>query len=86
MSVMLISVSYDTVVSNKHEERTRHYYVNFQQDVLLHFVSDIILLELVHCLSRRQDTPTLSRDVTVDLIPHVCTLSHTSVVQLYFVG
>ena len=29
MSVMLISVSHDTVVSNKHEERTRHYYVNF---------------------------------------------------------
>ena len=31
MSVTLISVSYDTVVSNKHEEQTRHYYVNFQQ-------------------------------------------------------
>ena len=31
MSVMLISVSHDTVVSNKHEEQTRHYYVNFQQ-------------------------------------------------------
>ena len=31
MSVMLISVSHDTVVSNKHEERTRHYYVIFQQ-------------------------------------------------------
>ena len=31
MSVTLISVSHDTVVSNKHEERTRHYYVNFQQ-------------------------------------------------------
>ena len=30
---MLISVSHDTVVSNKHEERTRHYYVNFQQAV-----------------------------------------------------
>ena len=30
MSVMLICVSHDTVVSNKHEERTRHYYVNFQ--------------------------------------------------------
>ena len=29
MSVMLISVSDDTVVSNKHEERTRHYYVIF---------------------------------------------------------
>ena len=29
MSVMLISVSHDTVVSNKHEERTRHYYVIF---------------------------------------------------------
>ena len=28
---MLISVSHDTVVSNKHEERTRHYYINFQQ-------------------------------------------------------
>ena len=31
MSVMLISVSQDTVVSNKHEERTRHYYVIFQR-------------------------------------------------------
>ena len=31
MSVTLISVSHDTVVSNKHEEQTRHYYVNFQQ-------------------------------------------------------
>ena len=29
MSVTLISVSHDTVVSNKHEERTRHYYVIF---------------------------------------------------------
>ena len=34
MSVMLISVSQDTVVSNKHEERTRHYYVIFQQEKL----------------------------------------------------
>ena len=32
MSVMLISVSHDTVVSNKHEERTRHYYVIFQHN------------------------------------------------------
>ena len=31
MSVVLISVSQDAVVSNKHEERTRHYYVIFQQ-------------------------------------------------------
>ena len=31
---MLISVSQDTVVSNKHEERTRHYYVIFQHPVL----------------------------------------------------
>ena len=30
---MLISVSHDTVVSNKHEEWTRHYYVNFQHNV-----------------------------------------------------
>ena len=34
MSVMLIIVSHDTVVSNKHEERTRHYYVNFQHITL----------------------------------------------------
>ena len=27
---MLISVSHNTIVSNKHEEQTRHYYVNFQ--------------------------------------------------------
>ena len=32
MSVTLISVSQDTVVSNKHEERTRHYYVIFQHE------------------------------------------------------
>ena len=32
MSVTLISVSHDTVVSNKHEEQTRHYYVNFQHN------------------------------------------------------
>ena len=30
MSVMLISVSHNTIVSNKHEEWTRHYYINFQ--------------------------------------------------------
>ena len=30
MSVTLISVSHDTIVSNKHEEWTRHYYVDFQ--------------------------------------------------------
>ena len=30
MSVMLTSVNHDTVVSDKHEERTRHYYVIFQ--------------------------------------------------------
>ena len=35
MSVTLISVSQDTVVSNKHEERTRHYYVIFQQQQCL---------------------------------------------------
>ena len=34
MSVVLISVSHDTVVSIKHEEQTRHYYVNFQQKEL----------------------------------------------------
>ena len=26
-----MNVSHDTIVSNKHEEQTRHYYVNFQQ-------------------------------------------------------
>ena len=31
MSVTLISVSHDIIVSNKHEEQTRHYYVDFQQ-------------------------------------------------------
>ena len=31
MLVTLISVSHDTVVSNKHEEQTRYYYVIFQQ-------------------------------------------------------
>ena len=33
MSVTLISVSHDTVVSNKHEEWTRYYYVNFQHQL-----------------------------------------------------
>ena len=28
--IYLMNVSHDTVVSNKHEEQTRHYYVNFQ--------------------------------------------------------
>ena len=32
---MLISVSHDTIVSNKHEEQTRHYYVNFQHSTSL---------------------------------------------------
>ena len=35
MSVMLISVSHNTIVGNKHEEQTRHYNVNFQQTRLL---------------------------------------------------
>ena len=46
MSVMLISVSHDTVVSNKHEERTRHYYVNFQHQV--HFFPPIISFSRAH--------------------------------------
>ena len=44
MSVTLISVSHDTVVSNKHEEQTRHYYVNFQQSEplsSLHYQCDL---------------------------------------------
>ena len=40
MSVTLISVSQDTVVSNKHEEQTRHYYVIFQQKQALISNSD----------------------------------------------
>ena len=32
MSVTLISVSHDTIVSNKHEGQTRHYYVIFPTD------------------------------------------------------
>ena len=34
IGVTLISVSHDTVVSNKHEERTRHYYVIFQHKLM----------------------------------------------------
>ena len=30
MSVMLICVSHNTIVSNMHEEQTRYYNVNFQ--------------------------------------------------------
>ena len=44
MSVTLISVSQDTVVSNKHEERTRHYYVIFQHILLV-----VTSLPLSHC-------------------------------------
>ena len=40
MSVMLISVSHDTIVSNKHEEQTRHYYIDFQQLALSLQVTD----------------------------------------------
>ena len=42
MSVTLISVSHDTVVSNMHEERTRHYYVNFQQKLPKHIITNNI--------------------------------------------
>ena len=38
MSVTLISVSQDTVVSNKHEERTRHYYVIFSNSANVIFI------------------------------------------------
>ena len=34
MSVTLISVSHNTIISNKHEEQTRHFYVDFQQEKL----------------------------------------------------
>ena len=49
MSVTLISVSHDTVVSNKHEERTRHYYVIFQQTSLLPFTWKILFNALDLC-------------------------------------
>ena len=42
MSVTLISVSHDTVVSNKHEERTKHYYVIFST---LHLAIHDVYLE-----------------------------------------
>ena len=52
---MLISVSHDTVVSNKHEERTKHYYVNFQHN----FVS------LPQLLMENIDVPLLIFPVTL---------------------
>ena len=48
MSAMLISVSHDTIVSNKHEERTRHYYVNFQHSTLL-FMMYILRAIMTSC-------------------------------------
>ena len=48
MSVTLISVSHDTVVSNKHEEQTRHYYVNFQHSlprVMFYSASNLSTIE-----------------------------------------
>ena len=57
MSVTLISVSQDTVVSNKHEERTRHYYVIFPtlhlaiHDVYLESDNDF-LFSSKHCQVR----------------------------------
>ena len=52
MSVTLIGVSHDTVVSNKQEEQTRHYYVNFQ-----HHHPWTLLLRCSH----RQRTPAASQ-------------------------
>ena len=51
MSVTLISVSYNTVVSNKHEERTRHYYVNFQHSTSL-FMMYILRAIMTSCSSQ----------------------------------
>ena len=33
--IHLMNVSHDTIVSNKHEEQTRHYYVDFQHSTSL---------------------------------------------------
>ena len=52
MSVTLISVSHDTVVSNKHEEQTRHYYVNFQH---LIYQNNPQALGMERTLSRAMD-------------------------------
>ena len=61
MSVTLISVSHDTVVSNKHEERTRHYYVNFQQHPL--FVK-VLFVALHMSLARFPSLPMRSSSST----------------------
>ena len=47
MSVTLISVSHDTIVSNKHEEQTRHYYVNFHHKAP---AADLLAEEISHTL------------------------------------
>ena len=53
MSVTLISVSHDTVVSNKHEERTRHYYVIFQHPPPLSSIGPPVQFILAFFLSSR---------------------------------
>ena len=48
---MLISVNHDTVVSNKHEEQTRHYYVNFQQSMQNAYIESSQLYSIGHSSS-----------------------------------
>ena len=75
---MLISVSHDTIVSNMHEEWTRHCYVNFQ-----HLTHPLFYDIPWHSILTRQNVlPSsamffhlLSRSLLEYISPHTCTYS-----------
>ena len=46
--IYLMNVSHDTIVSNKHEEQTRYYYVNFQHSTSL-FIMYILRVIMTSC-------------------------------------
>ena len=63
MSVTLISVSHDTAVSNKHEERTRHYYVINTEDYPLRKSVVDHDQQRVEALGRRKIGDEIARDL-----------------------
>ena len=73
MSVALISVSQDTVVSNKHEERTRDYYVIFQHQRLT--TNGFVRLLLDYAVYTRQ-TET-GRSITTIHVNNALTVANT---------
>ena len=48
--IYLMNVSHNTIVSNKHEEQTRHYYVNFQHHPNMLAMNMLRLLSLLGIL------------------------------------